>query len=306
MTRTIWCPVLVAAVLTSASVAGCGSQASLATVGFVDGGGSFAPGLGGDAGPGAFDAHIEENHVTVTFVTVSCSEGCAEVQAVGTGGYPPYAYAWGDGPTTALRRICPDASTKYRVTVTDTGTTGEFPRAPESVQLPLDARVLACPEGGMGDAGGEGAGDGGACTADADAFAPETVTPDYLDNAVSYFGGGADLPAGRYSLTYVSGCIKYNGYSNFTVNGASNYEYWLVGATTSDEIAVAPGTDAVGLPFGYTNYSDCVTANLALAPLDFDFDGGKLGVYSDDFQPSDNVEGPDGGAPTWRLSGACP
>lgn len=97
--------------------------------------------------------------------------------------------------------------------------------------------------------------------------------------------------------------MKYNAYSNFTINGQSDFEYWLVGAGASDPVAVAPGTFALGIPFGYSDVTSCEMANLALAPLDFDFDGSKLGMYNNDFQPSDNVIDPEAGAPTWRLSG---
>jgi hypothetical protein len=69
--------------------------------------------------------------------------------------------------------------------------------------------------------------------------------------------------------------------------------------------AVAPGTVALGLPFGYTDLASCEAANRALAPVDFEFDGGTLGIYNNDFQPSDNVIDVEGGAPTWRLTGGC-
>ena len=45
--------------------------------------------------------------------------------------------------------------------VTDTGTSGELARAPETVQVPLTANVLACPDGGLlacRDGGGAGSG----------------------------------------------------------------------------------------------------------------------------------------------------
>lgn len=51
------------------------------------------------------------------------------------------------------------------------------------------------------------------------------VTPDYLDNAVAYFADGGSLAPGHHSMTYVSGCVKYDGYSNFTINGQSTFEY---------------------------------------------------------------------------------
>jgi hypothetical protein len=279
---------------------GCGSTTGNGyslPVGSDDDGGSF---VGSDAGgPMSLDAHFEENHVTVTFVTVSCAARCATVMAVPTGGNPPYSIAWDDGSTSAERQLCPTSDTSYGVKVSDTAVAGEVPRPSESVHLGLPASVFTCPDGGPTDAGSP-------CSPDAALVPPEDVTPDYLDNTVKYFGGGAPLPAGRYRLAYVSGCVKYNGYSNFTVNGQSTFEYWLVGASASDQLYVAPGTVAPGIPFGYPVLSDCVSANQALPPLDFDFAGGPLGMYNNDFQPSDNVIDPTGGAPTWRLSGACP
>lgn len=280
-------------------LAGCGSTRSDYS---LDVGGDEAGtiSLGGrDAGvPGAsaLDAYIREGSMSVTFITLSCSGACADIEAVATGGHPPYAFAWDDGSTNPTRRVCPASSTSYHVKVTDTGTSGEFARGPQSVQVPLAANVLACPDGGAADAG--------ACSP-RPGIEPLTVTPDYLDNAVAYFADGGAFPPGHYSLAYVSGCVKYNGYSNFTINGQSTFEYWLVGAGTSDPITVAPGTVALGIPFGYTDLASCEAANLALAPVSFDFDGGKLGMYDNDFQPGDNVIDPAGGAPTWRLSGGC-
>ncbi len=63
-------------------------------VGSDDGGGSsFA---GGDAtASGALDASIDENHVTVTIVTLRCAGDCADVQAVATAGYGSTASSMG-------------------------------------------------------------------------------------------------------------------------------------------------------------------------------------------------------------------
>jgi hypothetical protein len=133
-------------------LAGCGKQQQLALDRGGDDGGVFSPDLGDAGGASGLDAHIEQNHVTVTFVTVSCSGGCADVQAVGTGGYPPYTFAWEDGSSGASRRVCPTSTASYRVTVTDKGTSGEFARPAESVQVPLSANVLACTDGGAGGA----------------------------------------------------------------------------------------------------------------------------------------------------------
>jgi hypothetical protein len=122
----------------------------------------------GDAGgPGALDAHIEHDHLAVAFITLSCSGSCADVEAVATGGVPPYHFAWNDGATTAARRVCPDSNTSYSVTVTDTGSTGELAHAPETATAAITADVTACPDGGVSDAGADVGpplpGDGGSC-----------------------------------------------------------------------------------------------------------------------------------------------
>ncbi len=133
----------------AAAALGCGGggNAYSLPVGSDDaGGGSF---LGDDAGStGTFDAHIEENHITVTIVTLTCAGDCASVEAVATGGHPPYTFAWDDGSTSASRMVCPTSSTRYAVKVTDTGSSGELTRPAQTVQVPLTADVLACPDGG--------------------------------------------------------------------------------------------------------------------------------------------------------------
>jgi hypothetical protein len=128
---------------------GCGSggASDFVDVGSDDGGVFVLDGMAA-TGPAAFDAHIERDHVAVTFVTLSCSGACADVEAVGTGGYPPYTVVWSDGSTSATRHFCPAASTQYGVDVTDKGTTGELARAPETVKATLTADVVACPDGG--------------------------------------------------------------------------------------------------------------------------------------------------------------
>jgi hypothetical protein len=101
----------------------------------------------GDAGaPSALSAHIEERGVTVEIVALKCAGDCADVVAVAKGGNEPYTFAWEDGGTDPFRHVCPTEKTAYRVSVTDTGvTSGEFRRAPNTVDAPLTAEVLACP-----------------------------------------------------------------------------------------------------------------------------------------------------------------
>ncbi|MGH7438687.1 MAG: hypothetical protein ACRENE_23615 [Polyangiaceae bacterium] len=135
---------------------GCGTSTSSEyslDVG-ADEGGVITPIRGDASGAQALDAHIEQNQLAVTFLTLSCAGDCATVEAVGTGGTPPYTYAWEDGSTSATRQVCPLSSTSYRVSVTDTGTSGELARAPQTAQASLDAHVTACPDGGGNPDGG--------------------------------------------------------------------------------------------------------------------------------------------------------
>jgi hypothetical protein len=103
-------PALAVCGMASLGPAGCGSVGS---GGFAGNVGTYDPDGGlflrpGDASsPGALDAHIEQNHITVTFVTVSCAGPCADVVAVATGGHAPYTFAWDDGSTSASRHLDP-------------------------------------------------------------------------------------------------------------------------------------------------------------------------------------------------------
>lgn len=140
-------------------LAGCGSsgQGYSLDVGGSDAG-AFGVTTGDASGVPTFDAYIESDHVALSFVTLACESDCATVEAVATGGTPPYSFVWDDGSTNPQRQVCPTSSTNYHVTATDTGTVGEFTQAPQSVRVPLTADVLACPDGGAWDAGS------GACT----------------------------------------------------------------------------------------------------------------------------------------------
>jgi hypothetical protein len=144
MTRA---PRRLGSVLGSLFVLGCGgSDAGNSLDVGGDEAGTFVPvpGAGGDA----FDASVQENGVTVTFVTLTCAAGCADVEAVATGGNPPYSYAWTDGARGATRHLCPTSTTGYSVNVTDSGSSGEFAKAAQTVKATLEANVVACPDGG--------------------------------------------------------------------------------------------------------------------------------------------------------------
>jgi hypothetical protein len=183
--------------LVGALAAGCGGNGQnpyVFDIGNDDGGPMFQS----DAGvPGALDAHIEENHVTVTFVTLSCAGPCADVVAVATGGQAPYTYEWDDGSTTAARRVCPTSSTTYQVKATDTGTSGELARPAETVEVPLKANVLACPDGGtIVPADGGVPGCGGANTVCWASWAAYSVgTPGTATGTIA-------TPSGNVDVTY--------------------------------------------------------------------------------------------------------
>jgi hypothetical protein len=127
---------------------------------------------------------------------------------------------------------------------------------------------------------------------------------------VTYFAGGEALPAGRYQLAYVDGCMKYtnNGTQGWTVNAytqtSGTDEWYIVGASGLPAgYPEPPGT--VGYLVGegaYATFDECVAASLAYPPVTFDFPGGPIGVWLSDIPYSDNVPGVGGRIPTWRLS----
>jgi hypothetical protein len=156
-------PSLVAAAALALGCSAGGTSHSVARGKDGSGGsGSVSNGNGGgasilaeDAGSKLFAAHIEENHVRVQLITLGCANRCADVEAVATGGFAPYTFAWEDGSTGPTRHVCPTATSDYRVTVMDSGSTSaEFQRDPESVEAPLTARVLTCPDAGAIEADG--------------------------------------------------------------------------------------------------------------------------------------------------------
>jgi hypothetical protein len=117
-----------------------------------DGGSSTFPVGDASGAEGGLGAHIAQGKVAVKLVTVSCSGDCVTVQAVGTGGSPPYSYKWEDGSTNPVRQLCPEAAAAYAVNVTDSGEAGEIPRPPQTVKASVTADVLACPDAGIVDA----------------------------------------------------------------------------------------------------------------------------------------------------------
>ena len=135
-------------------VAGSGGSVS------ADAGRSSKAGYTGYAGSVASDPsvplslHIESNRVAIEKVALTCSANCVDLEAVTTGGAPPYAFFWDDGTTSAARRVCPTSTTVYRVSVTAPNGVGgvvETASAQLTVEVPpcpRDAGVDAPPSSG--------------------------------------------------------------------------------------------------------------------------------------------------------------
>jgi hypothetical protein len=138
-------------------IAACGTSAhhspdSQDSLDGGDDGGSFTSVGDASGAQGGFDAYVAQGKLAVKLVTLSCAGACATVQAVGTGGSPPYSYKWEDGSTGAVRQVCPKATTAYAVNVSDSGEHGEIPGPPQTAKASVTADVIACPDAGAVDA----------------------------------------------------------------------------------------------------------------------------------------------------------
>ena len=197
---------------------GCGSAGNTGyslDVGGDDAG-SIAFVAGDASGAQGLDAYIERSDVAVAFITLSCAGDCAAVEAVGTGGYPPYTFEWDDGSTSATRQVCPTSSMDYSVRVTDTGTVGEVSQPVQTVSASLTAAVLECPDGGSSacsDAGAPGAG------VQSGHYAGTVYCPPD--------GGVINVPTADGGQS--SGTVAINLSVNGTAVGGSLYFIWSVG-----------------------------------------------------------------------------
>ncbi len=135
-----------------------------------------------------------------------------------------------------------------------------------------------------------------------------TVTGDPFGRAF-LFGDGARLPAGHYRATFVDGCMKYNGSQGWTVNayGLSrpdrSFHWWFVTDGHNLEAVLPPGNVGFRLgEGGFASFDECVDASRGLPPVDIWLpDGGTLGVWLEDSPYGDNLPGPSGRSPTWKL-----
>jgi hypothetical protein len=218
--------------------------------------------------------------------------------AVAKGGFAPYSFTWEDGSTNPERHVCPTTNTAYQITVTDTGyQSPEFSRRPQTAQASVTANVLACPPPSH-DAGAGGAppvpdaGDTPVCATG------DTVVGDPLGGTVTYFRQGADVPAGRYRISYVDGCMRYGPPVNWTVHNIGLGQWILVGGNSILGLGTVPGVAGAG----YASFEDCVRESRKSSPLDVDFAGGKLGVQCTDYPLTDNIGGLDGRNPEWCLT----
>ena len=165
--------------------------------------------------------------------------------------------------------------------------------------------------GGLDLIGIAGEGQGGGASDDASCELGEvssTGTNQNLDlfGNVVYFADGIELPSGRYRIKYVDGCMKYSSAQDWAVHaypGAEPDGWWFVGEDQTHKIVVPPGS--VGFLVsngGFATFEECVAANRALPPSEFEFSGGKLGVWLQDSPYSDNLAGLDERNPKWMLT----
>jgi hypothetical protein len=106
-------------------------------------------GAGGAAAGAADDSlHVrveDSQKMTIKVVTLTCSGDCADVEAVAEGGHAPYTFRWEDGSTAARRQLCPNASTQFSVSATDTQIdSSEFAYAAHTATASVTANVLDC------------------------------------------------------------------------------------------------------------------------------------------------------------------
>jgi hypothetical protein len=130
-----------------------------------------------------------------------------------------------------------------------------------------------------------------------------------LFGSITYFAKGKVLPAGHYRVAYVDGCMKFNPVLPWSVNNAASSGWWLVGASSSERVVGLPGNTDNGFLSNLSGFAECVAKNQALPPKEFNFVGGKLGIWLDDGPYTDNQAGEGGRNPTWRLTllvDACP
>jgi hypothetical protein len=205
------------------------------------------------------------------------------------------------------------------------GYVGEWvaaPLAPTSDPQVASGMVEDAAEPETVPAAGSGAASGSVGPADACHMARETTLLEVtvLDpNAVVYnFADGAAFPRGRYQITYVDGCRRYDDTAGWTLHASllasglspQGRGGCYLAMSNGQALEVAPGTTGVLVGEGvepagaYASYSECVAANKKLPPLDLMFAGGSLGIMNAGDSSANKTRGEDvaGRSPTYRLT----
>jgi hypothetical protein len=87
----------------------------------------------------------------VDVIALACMGDCADIEAVATGGNPPYNFSWEDGSKDPKRHVCLDASATLHVSATDTAINiSEFGYAAQTVEADVAANVRQCSDAGPG------------------------------------------------------------------------------------------------------------------------------------------------------------
>ena len=244
-------------------------------------------------GSNALTVRVEDiAGLEIEVVTLACAGDCADVIAVAHGGNPPYRFAWDDGSTNAARTVCLDESATLEISVTDTAIeTAEFAYAAHTATSELSARVLNCTDAGAGDDLRD-TGSASVC------LTGDTAVGDPLGGTATYFRQGVVVPAGRYRVSYVDGCMRFGPPVGWTIHNQLPISWFLVDDSGVNTLGTLPG--ATGL--GYDEFEDCVAESLQSPPLEVDFAGGQLGVAMVDYPLTDNIAGIDGRNPEWCLT----
>jgi len=154
---------------------------------------------------------------------------------------------------------------------------------------------------GDGDVSDDDGGIGEGCMlGEAGSFATDQMLN--LFGEVVFFAKGKELPKGRYRVAYEDGCMKYGPIFGWTVNNSADgpQGWWLVAGSSTNKVKKLPGKDT-SFDF-FSTLDDCVKANKDLAPVEFEFDGGKLGIWVEDSPYTDNSAGDNGRNPKWKLT----
>lgn len=152
---------------------------------------------------------------------------------------------------------------------------------------------------------------------------PEDLTGD-PGGSVRWFANGAPLPAGRYRIEYIDGCVRYlssvfpdqSDLCGYTIHATTSDDamglgaFWLIAADLT-LVTMPPGTSGVLIGSGssdlygaYATYEQCVEANCGMAAREFQFSGGVLALSNSAIPPPESVAEflPGQRAPTFRLS----